>query len=541
MRSVLRPTLVWTGLWLVIVGLALWVRPALPVDETRYLAVAWEMWLRGDFLVPHLNGATYSDKPPLLFWLFQIGWAIFGVNDWWPQVVAPLFGLAALFLTAALARRLWPDQPKIAGAAPLILLGCVFWTLFTTLTMFDMLLACFALIGLIGLADAADGRPLRGWLLLGIAIGFGLLAKGPAILLHVLPAALLAPWWMGAATEFPPRRWARWYLGILAAVAGGAALALLWAVPAALSGGEAYRDAIFWGQTAGRMVNSFAHGRPIWWYLAVTPGLMLPLLFWPGAWRAFRRFTALGTDCGLRFCLSWFVPAFLAFSMISGKQLHYLLPIFPALALAVARAAFTEESRPQRRRDHVPPALAAAAIGAGLFYVAVQPLGLIPETWLGKPQPLWGLALAVLALSLGFARISGRTRQLEIIASLTAAAVVAVHMTARPVLHENFNLKPLALRLAAWQAAGNPIAHYGKYHGQFHFLGRLEKPFAIIGDQETPGWVARHPTGKIVTYHRALPTGAAPDAVQSFRGHMITVWDAAKVGADLELVKRRTD
>ena len=27
------------------------------------------MRLHGDFLVPHLNGAPYSDKPPLLFWL----------------------------------------------------------------------------------------------------------------------------------------------------------------------------------------------------------------------------------------------------------------------------------------------------------------------------------------------------------------------------------------------------------------------------------------------------------------------------------------
>jgi 4-amino-4-deoxy-L-arabinose transferase-like glycosyltransferase len=318
------------------------------------------------------------------------------------------------------------------------------------------------LIGLIGLMDAAQGRPTRGWLLFGLAIGFGLLAKGPAILLHTLPVALLAPWWIGATADASPRRWAGWFLGILAAVVGGAALALLWAVPAALSGGEAYRNAIFWGQTAGRMVDSFAHGRPVWWYLAVTPGLMMPLLLWPGAWRAFRSFAALAGDPGLRFCISWFVPVFLAFSMISGKQLHYLLPIFPALALAVARAAFAEESAPQRRRDHVPPALTCAAIGAGLFYISSQPLGIFPETWLGKPQPLWGLALAVFALIVGFTRISGRTRHLEIIAGLTAATVVVIHLTARPILNENFNLKPLALRLAGWEAAGNPIAHYGK-------------------------------------------------------------------------------
>ncbi|VAW80265.1 Polymyxin resistance protein ArnT, undecaprenyl phosphate-alpha-L-Ara4N transferase; Melittin resistance protein PqaB, partial [hydrothermal vent metagenome] len=40
-------------------ALQLWLRPLLPVDETRYLSVAWEMWWRGDFLVPYLNGEAY--------------------------------------------------------------------------------------------------------------------------------------------------------------------------------------------------------------------------------------------------------------------------------------------------------------------------------------------------------------------------------------------------------------------------------------------------------------------------------------------------
>ena len=43
---------VWTGLWIVVMAAAVLTRPLMPVDETRYLAVAWEMWLRGDFLVP---------------------------------------------------------------------------------------------------------------------------------------------------------------------------------------------------------------------------------------------------------------------------------------------------------------------------------------------------------------------------------------------------------------------------------------------------------------------------------------------------------
>ena len=50
----------------------------------------------------------------------------------------------------------------------------------------------------------------------------------------VLVCALLAPWWLGERTM----RWRRWYTGIVLAVIGGAIIALAWAIPAGLRGGE---------------------------------------------------------------------------------------------------------------------------------------------------------------------------------------------------------------------------------------------------------------------------------------------------------------
>ena len=38
--------------WAAFAAASIWLRPLWPVDETRYASVAWEMWLRGDFLVP---------------------------------------------------------------------------------------------------------------------------------------------------------------------------------------------------------------------------------------------------------------------------------------------------------------------------------------------------------------------------------------------------------------------------------------------------------------------------------------------------------
>ena len=99
--------LLWLS-WLVLavlVAVVLLTRTLTPIDETRYVGAAWEMWLRGDFLVPFKNGEPYSHKPPFFFWMFHVGWALFGINEWWPRLVAPLFSAGASGLVFLLARQ----------------------------------------------------------------------------------------------------------------------------------------------------------------------------------------------------------------------------------------------------------------------------------------------------------------------------------------------------------------------------------------------------------------------------------------------------
>ena len=184
-----------TALWLLLVLVSLFSRSYIPIDETRYVTVAWNMWLRGDFLVPFLNGEAYSHKPPLLFWLINAGWGVFGVTEWWPRLVPSLFALGNIFLTVRLARQLWPTLSSPKLLAPVILFGCLLWTVFTTATMFDMMVATFTLLGMSGVLSAWRGDTIKGWIMVGVAIGLGLLAKGPTILLQILPVAMLAPWW----------------------------------------------------------------------------------------------------------------------------------------------------------------------------------------------------------------------------------------------------------------------------------------------------------------------------------------------------------
>jgi 4-amino-4-deoxy-L-arabinose transferase-like glycosyltransferase len=516
-----RPILL-AAAWTLLVAAAVSLRPILPVDETRYVSVAWEMWVRGDFLVPHLNGLPYSDKPPLLFWLFHLGWWFFGVNDWWPRVVPALFALANLALTARLARRLWPDRPEVARNASTVLLGLLLWTVFTTMVMFDMLVAFCVLAALLGLKEAERPEAWRRggflpWLQVGAALGVGILAKGPVVLLLPLLVAVLVPWW-----RREPRRLG-WWVGLLGAVVLAAAIGLAWALPAAASGGQAYSDAILVSQTTERMVYSYAHNRPWWWYLALLPGLLFPYSAWPPLWRAAFRRRAL--DPGVRFCLAWLVPGLIVFSMISGKQPHYLLPLMPAFALLASRVL--SEPGVIVRRWHMLPVLAGVALLGGLLAAApfLKSQGRKIPAWVHQLSPGTGVALLVLAVVffLFFDRVFARRVAGPTL--IAVALVLGLHLGFSEVARVAYDLEPVARYLKSAEDQGRPIAWVGDYHGQFHFLGRLERPIQEIPGGSESLWIRQNPRGKVIQDLKYIPPDVErAELTQPYRDDTLAVW-----------------
>ena len=510
--------MLWLALAILVLstGIAMLTRPLTPIDETRYVSVAWEMWLRGDFLVPFKNGEPYSHKPPLMMWMFQAGWAVFGVNEWWPRLVSPLFSAGGLLLTLELARRLWPDRPGLGGQTVLILASSLLWIVFSTSAMFDVILAFFVLMGMHGTFMAADGKSGRGFALLGLAIGLGVLAKGPVVLLHVLPVAALAPWWQ------PGLRW-RWYGGIFAAVLLGAAIALAWAIPAGMAGGEEYRNAIFWGQTANRMVESFAHKRPFWWYLPLLPLLLFPWFVWPGLWRAIRQYGRQGLDRGGRFCIAWMLPVFVAFSFISGKQVHYLVPLFPAFALLAARAMASGA----RIGGLWLPAVLALLVGVILLVIALGGIKL-PHDEVPELPALWpGLALILGGMAVYF--LGRQFAQPFVVLSLLGAVFPALLQLAlaRP-LYAAYDVRPVAHAIRNAQDSGRLVAHVGKYHDQYQFFGRLEQALIVLQGDALKDWLTQHPDAYAVVYVKDTQRlhGVPVIESQRYRGEAAALVDA---------------
>ena len=458
----------WLMLWVALIVSALYTRPLIPIDETRYISVAWEMWHNNEFLVPHINGLPYSHKPPLLFWAIHLFWWLFGVGEWQARLVAPLFGLVSVILTRNLAKRLWPEDRKTTVLTPFILLGMLIWSLYSSLTMFDTLLTCCCLIILKLLVDAEQKQTILPWVWLSLALGMGLLAKGPVTLVYVGPPMLLAPWWSSRSGTF----WRWWYSCVFASLVAGIAVALCWAIPAAIAGGEEYGQAILFSQTTGRMVRAFAHNRPVYWYLMLLPLLCFPWVFWSPVWRGWKRFFCTQSN---RFCIAVLLPAIILLSCISGKQIHYVMPLLPFVALAVARVA--DGSSKSSRFGHILLVGIFLLIGVALFIVSQMTfkggdrgvLQYVPE-WLGL-IPL-GCALPLL-----FVRSSSFVRSAKTISTSFLLLFIALQLALAGPLHDFYQQTEIGERLHAAEEQSRQIAVFpANLSDQFQFAGHLTAP-----------------------------------------------------------------
>ncbi len=467
------------------------LRPLLAVDETRYLAVAWEMWLNKSFFVPTKNFELYAHKPPLLFWSVDLVWLVTGVSEVAARLVGPAYGTLAVVLTGVLAGRLWRGTPGIGARAMLALCGMLVFVVSSGLTMFDAMLAAMTLLGMLALLEAVDTGQRRWWAALGVAIALGVLAKGPVILIHLGPAILTAPIW-ARERERTVIFWRPMLAGL--GIALGTALVVLafWLLPAIITGGPDYREAVLWTQTAGRVTDSFAHRKPVWFFAALLPVMLFPWVFVPALWRA--AFRARWREPGLALCGIWAVAAFVLFSLISGKQIHYLVPELPALALIVARLSQGPTGRPVFR-PLIPALIAAAAAIAGI--AASQ--GLIP---LGAAEPMlqplsmllaWGLAM--LALAWISVQVGGLRGGAILVLGAALAFNLLVGLTRA---HTEFDTNRVAALIQPYDGKG--IALVGdSYQAEFNFTARLRHPVAAPETAEArAAWQAAHPDGLIL-------------------------------------------
>ena len=503
------------GLVLLVIVAGVLLRPLAPVDETRYLAVSWEMWQSGNYIVPTLNHEIYTHKPPLLFWTINAVWAFTGVSDTAARLVAPLYGLVGILLTGLLARRLWPEDAGIGARSVMAMCGLVVFALSVGLTMFDAMLTTATVAGMLAIVAAARSGRRRWWVALGAALALGVLSKGPVILVHLLPAALLLPLW---ADRDWPVTWRSALVGLGIALLTGLVLVGIWLVDAAIMGGPEYREAILWTQSAGRMTNSFAHARPWWFFLSVLPLLLFPWIFAPAIWRAGLRRGAW-SEPGMKLALIWAGAAFLFFSLISGKQIHYLVPELAAVALVIGRLT----------RDLGAFRLVWAALPLAVFAAVaiVAAAGLMPlgdtEALLQPRSMLLAWAIAIVAVVWAALRVGGLRGGVVLTFGTLLSLNLLIGLTA---MREVYDSRRIAEAIVPFQEPG--IAVVGQtYHGEFIFAGRMTHPVDTPTVDELDAWMASHPAGLIVARPERVSLPWQPAQTILFRGSPYGLWKVA--------------
>jgi Dolichyl-phosphate-mannose-protein mannosyltransferase len=152
--------------------------PLLDPDEGLYATIAHEMVTRGDWVIPHVNGLPYLEKPPLYFWLTALTFQLFGPSEWATRLWSAISALGSVLLTWRIGRRLY-------GAAAGLLAGVVVATvvgnaLYVRRASTDQLFVFCLTLAMYGFLRDAE-RPDRGrarFLLFYAGAALGVLAKG---------------------------------------------------------------------------------------------------------------------------------------------------------------------------------------------------------------------------------------------------------------------------------------------------------------------------------------------------------------------------
>ena len=152
--------------------------PLLDPDEGLYAEIAREMLTSGDWVIPHVNGLPYLEKPPLYFWLTALTFQLFGPSEWATRLWSAISALGTVLLTWRIGRRLY-------GALAGLMAGVVVATvvgnaLYVRRASTDQLFVFCLTLAMYGFLRDAE-RPDRGrarFLLFYLGAALGVLAKG---------------------------------------------------------------------------------------------------------------------------------------------------------------------------------------------------------------------------------------------------------------------------------------------------------------------------------------------------------------------------
>jgi 4-amino-4-deoxy-L-arabinose transferase-like glycosyltransferase len=379
-------------------------------DEAIHAEVAREIRLTHDWGTMHFADSEYFRKPPLKFWLSAGAELIFGEHEWVTRMWSAGAGIATVLLLT-----FWITQETgsalTGGLTGLIFLSgrFIFFHAFRTGET-DGLLTLFTVLALYGYwrAKPHTTHPVRpGWLYLtGAAIGLAIMTKSAA---GILPLMIMGLDYLlsGARQHLPLRRF-------LGPAAFAFAIVLPWHLYESVKWGSR-----FWGEYLGlhvlKRATEVLHnpGASEGWYGPILFKRFFPFSLWliPAMlWAVRGWFWRRRTDM---LWVLWIVATYLLFTLAKTKFDWYLLPLYPAAAVLVAKYFVAIRGA---ARNWIVGSGHALALGA---FVALLPQFiprdgalwmLVPSAWVAEKIPavvvgiLFGVAAFLLPRHRGFGK-----------------------------------------------------------------------------------------------------------------------------------------
>ena len=387
-------------------------------DEGRNSEKAREILVLNDWVTPHENFHPVLDKPMFFYWLVALSYKLFGVSEWSARLPSALAALGCLIIVYRFADQRWGRWEALWSA--LILLTSAQFFVLARIVILDMPLTFFLTLALCAFYEAAhadEAKRRRLWCLaMYISLGAATLIKG--LIGVVLPGMVFFVYLL--LTH-------RWSILRRIYLIPGAVIFLAIVLPWYLQADArnvGYLRYFIWDEHFGRFTSeNFDRAEP--WYYFILVGLvgffpwtlLLPFLF--------REYWKKRLDDKTLFLTLWAGLPFVFFSASESKLPHYLLPIFPALAILAGVALVTL----WRKTEAISLAfsliwgaqsLAILYLIAGAIIPAILP-GPIRAGVSAMPKFFW-LYGALVALSFAYLSVSRAMRR-----SPTQRQLYAVH------------------------------------------------------------------------------------------------------------------